>query len=346
MADPVTLFILVAAGERPDLTRAMASATHDALGSSSVVVVREVPEPSDTEALATERSENADAVVELSWTDAHHEQASVKMHIARDRRWVERSIGFLRLDADAERGRTLGFTIASILPQTAIATPMGSAPTGAGTSTPVSGPTGADTVPVPLPTLPPSTTGTGPAAIPRPVAPSTAAPRPDFALDVLGLGEIGGGGDWGAGGGAAAQWFPIRNLSVRLAGGLRAGSIDAAHATTLTLFASGGMAFHPWRTSLAHPFGASFRAEFLFLDESVTYSGHTEYRRLPRLGGGVPGLALGVDGSWRFATNVELVAGVGIEGVFLTTYVDVPGARQTTLGPWSAIGETGMRFDF
>jgi hypothetical protein len=104
------------------------------------------------------------------------------------------------------------------------------------------------------------------------------------------------------------------------------------------------MVFHPWRTSLAHPFGASFRAEFLFVDESVTHSGNV--KRLGSPPGRLPGLALGVDGSWRFATNVELVAGVGIEDVFLYTYVDVPGARQTTLAPWSAIGETGLRFDF
>jgi hypothetical protein len=331
MADPVTLFILVAAGERPDLTRAMAGATHDALGSSAVVVVREVPEPNDTEALATERSENADAVVELSWTDARHEQASVKMHIARDRKWVERSIGFLRLDADAERGRTLGFTIASIVPQAAIATPM---PAPAPASAPAPVPASA---PAPAPAA-------SPAPIPQNVAvPSTAAPRPDFALDVLGMGEIADGADWSAGGGAAAQWFPIRNLSVRLAGGVRAGSIDAAHATTLTLFASGGMAFHPWRTSLAHPFGASFRAEFLFVDESVTHSG--KLLRLGSPGPGLPGLALGADGSWRFASNVELVVGIGIEDLFHPTHVEVRGALLATIA-FSAVGETGLRIDF
>src|SRR5208283_4723946 len=118
MADPVTLFILVAAGERADLTRAMVGATHEALGASAVVVVREVSgELSDAEAMATERSERADAVVELSWVDSRHQQAALRMHVAQEERWVERSIGFLRSDADSERGRTLGFAIASVFPQ-------------------------------------------------------------------------------------------------------------------------------------------------------------------------------------------------------------------------------------
>jgi hypothetical protein len=160
-----------------------------------------------------------------------------------------------------------------------------------------------------------------------------------LAIDVLGLGEIGGAGDdWSAGGAAAAQWFPIRTLSLRLGGGGRAGNIDPARASTLTLFATGGMAFHPWRTSLARPFGASFRAEFLFVDESVTHSGQTLALRRP-------GLALGADGSWRFASNVEVVAGIGIEDLFPTAYVEVRGMRLATL-PWSAIGETGLRIDF
>jgi hypothetical protein len=153
-----------------------------------------------------------------------------------------------------------------------------------------------------------------------------------------------------AGGAASAQWFPIRHLSLRLGGGVRTGNIDidAAHASTLTLFASGGMAFHPWRTSLARPFGASFRAEFLFVDESVTYSGKVKNLRLRGFPGvpGLPGLALGADGSWRFAPDVELVAGIGIEELFIQrTCVEVKGVCST-LTPLSAIGETGLRIDF
>jgi hypothetical protein len=359
MTDPVTLFILVTAGERADLTRAMAGATHDALGASAVVVVREVPgEPSDAEALDAERTEGADAVVELSWVDPHHQQASVKMHVARDRRWIERSVGFLRFDPDAERGRTLGFTIASILPQSPLApteaTPASSGPTGASATATPTGLASSAAVAV-APPVPSSAALPAPSPpVPEPSAPARSGRRLNLSVDVLAVGAVGVGGNDpkndanGSGGGAAAiQWFPIRNLALRLGGGLRAGSSDRAKANTLTVLGTGGLAFHPWRTSPIHPFGASLRADFLFSDESLTYfangpkanEAQVQHRRHP-------GLELGVDASWRFASDVELVAGLGIEDVFTTTHVAIDHTTVATLSPVSAFAEAGLRLDF
>jgi hypothetical protein len=351
MADPVTLFILVAAGERPDLTRAMAGATRDALGANAVVVVREVTgEPNDPEALALEHSESADAVAELSWTDARHQQASVKMHIAQDQRWVERSIGFLRLDADAERGRTLGFTIASILPlATPALTPAPEIPAPVGTpGAPATASPSAPTLAVTIEHTPTSASEVTPA--PSPPQPSAPARRLNLAVDALAIGAVATAenANVGTGGAIAAQWFPYRHLSLRVGGGLRGGTIDAAQgANTLTTFASGGAAFHPWRTSVAHPIGASLRADFLFLDESITHFGQSpgqspevQHRRFP-------GLDVVADVSWRFAPDVELVAGCGIEDLFGTAYLDIRGSgRVATLTPLSATAETGLRLDF
>jgi hypothetical protein len=351
MADPVTLFILVAAGERPDLTRAMAGATRDALGANAVVVVREIAgEPNDPEALAIEHSESASAVAELSWTDARHQQASVKMHIAQDQRWVERSVGFLRLDADAERGRTLGFTIASILPQVPAApSPSPAIPAPAGTSgAPSTGSPSA--LPVPIEHTPTSPNELTPA--PSPPQPPAPARRLNLAVDALAIGSMATAenANVGTGGGIAVQWFPYRHLSLRIGGGLRAGTIDAAEAiTSLTTFVSAGAAFHPWRTSVARPFGASLRAGFLFLDESVTHFGQSlgqsvqgtevQHRRFP-------GLDVAADVSWRFAPDVELVAGGGIEDLFGTAYVDIRGGRVATLTPLGVTAEAGLRLDF
>jgi hypothetical protein len=348
MADPVTLFILVAAGERPDLTRAMVGATRDALGANAVVVVREATgEPNDPEALAIERSESADAVAELSWTDARHQQASVKMHTARDQRWVERSIGFLRLDADAERGRTLGFTIASILPQAPPApspSPAMPAPTGTSGAPSITSPS-APSPAVPIEQSP--TSPSEPTATPTPPQPPAPARRLNLAIDALAIGSVAtaGNSNVGTGGGIAIQWFPYRHLSLRVGGGLRAGTIDAAEANTLTTLVSAGAAFHPWRTSVTHPFGASLRAEFLFLDESVTHFGQSpevtevKYRRFP-------GLDVAANVSWRFAPDVEIVAGGGIEELFGTAYLDIHGGHVATLTPLAVTAETGLRLDF
>lgn len=344
MADPVTLFILVAAGERPDLTRAMAGATRDALGANAVVVVREVAtEPSDPEALAIEHSENADAVAELSWTDARHQQASVKLHIAQDQRWVERSVGFLRLDADAERGRTLGFTIASILPQAA-AVPSPSNATPAPTATSSEAPSaGSPSIPSTAVAIQ-RTSGLGEAApTPPPQEPPTPARRLNLSIDALAIGGIATAGDSnvGTGGAIAVQWFPYRHFSLRIEGGLRGGTIDAAQANTVTTLVSGGIAFHPWRTGGTHPFGASLRAEFMYLDESVTHFGQSTQVHFRHF----PGFDIAADASWRFASDVELVAGGGIEALLGTAYVDVQGKRLD-LTPLNAIGEIGLRLDF
>jgi hypothetical protein len=165
-----------------------------------------------------------------------------------------------------------------------------------------------------------------------------------LAVDALAIGAVATAENpnVGAGGGIAVQWFPYRHLSLRVGGGLRQGTINVAQANTLSLFVSGGAAFHPWRTSVAHPFGASIRAEFLFLDESITQIGQSpevKYRYFP-------GLDVAADVSWRFAPDVELVAGGGIEDLFGTAYVDIRGGRVATLTPLGVTAETGLRLDF
>jgi hypothetical protein len=359
MADPVTLFILVAAGERSDLTRAMVGATHDALGASALVVVREVSgDLSDVEALATERGESADAVVELSWTDSRHQQASLRIHIAEERRWVERTIGFLRSDADSERGRTLGFAIASILPQTpslagaasahaaAPSPPTGGSPEPAATAAaPTSQSPRSDAPPVR-----PSDGISGPARLPWAAIPPQSPPDPmqarrlNLAVDTLARAVGIGGNASAVGGEAALQWFPLRSLSLRLGAGLQGGAIYPASANTLTVFACAGVVLHLWRASVAHPFGASLRAEGLLVDESLTYFGPAQPSPTT-VANRFPGLGLVADVSWRFAPDVELVAGGGMEDVFVSGYVDIGPVQKATLSPLNAVAEAGLRLD-
>ncbi|HEV3191402.1 MAG TPA: hypothetical protein VGY54_12930, partial [Polyangiaceae bacterium] len=168
MPAPVTLIVLVAAGSGSNpTTRTMAATTRDALGSSARVVVRETrSEPSDVEALAVERSDHADAIVELSWGDPQGRQAKLRMHVARSGRWIDRSIGFRPSDADSERGRTIGFAIASILPETPT---EGSEPSVSSTSAPPSGVS-------PASRSAPAATAANPATTPATATPATASP--------------------------------------------------------------------------------------------------------------------------------------------------------------------------
>jgi hypothetical protein len=119
MPDAITLIVLVAAGDAGgSVASAVTKAAREALGPGAHVVVREAhPSPADAEALAVERAESCEAVAELAWADPKHRDASLRVHVARTGRWLERTIEFRSFDADSERGRTLGFAIASMVPQ-------------------------------------------------------------------------------------------------------------------------------------------------------------------------------------------------------------------------------------
>ena len=113
MAGPLTLILLVAAGESADpVTRGIAAAARSALGSDGRLVLRQCPgPPNDQQALDLEASEHADAVAELRWSRVHHREAALRMHVASTNAWIDRRIDFRHADADSERERTVAFAM-------------------------------------------------------------------------------------------------------------------------------------------------------------------------------------------------------------------------------------------
>jgi hypothetical protein len=170
MADPVTLVILVAAGEAasPSAT-AMAQGARDAFAGTAAEVREARGIPTDNDAAALEDEAHPDAVAEVLWRDADHRHATVRVHLRRSARWIERSFSFGASDPAAERGRTLGFAVAAILP--AAASPA-TAPAGA-----IAPPSATATAGVPTPAgTAASTPGTAPA--PPPAASPAGLPAP------------------------------------------------------------------------------------------------------------------------------------------------------------------------
>jgi hypothetical protein len=325
MGGALTLVVLVAAGGSADpATAAMARATHDALGAQTSVVVRESAAngPSDEEVIAAEKTAGADAVVAVRWTDAQHAHAELRVHVARSGRWLDRAIGFESSDADAERGRTIGFAIASMLPEpsTASEPPPGLAP-----SAPGARPTSTAEQPPP-PRVPP------------PHGPPTAT------LGLLGVAAVGGDAQ-GIGGALAGEWIAAPSFALRAGGAVRAGSIDTAHANTLAAYAAAGVVWRPVEATMARRFGLELRADYLLLYQSATRfssadassSTHSEWFS------GVDAVA---DASWLLAESVELVAGAGAEEVFGTRYISVGGTRLATLPPLRVVMEAGIRARF
>jgi len=118
MSVAAVLAILVVAGESqtPVIATTYGSAS-DVVGTGGTVRLVEVAALSDAEALRVEKALSTRATVQLEWRDATHLRASLRLHASRTDRWVDREIAFADEDTPVERGRTLGFAIASMLPE-------------------------------------------------------------------------------------------------------------------------------------------------------------------------------------------------------------------------------------
>jgi hypothetical protein len=348
MADPLTILLFVATGEGSDATtRAMARATREALGYGASVEVRETAsELTDDDALVAEQLAHADALVELTWSDPSHRNAALRVHVARSGRWIGRSLGFMASDAGSERGRTIGFAVASMLPEAA-----GEGQAVSSTPGPEPGP------PQSPPASPPVSAPLAEPAAPRDVPlPTPPQGLPSFALDLFGLAATGVGGDGdGAGGGAAFSWFVWAPVSLRLGAGLRAGNINSgvARFATLTATASAGVAWHPMRSTPSHPFGMSLRADYLLVYQSArrvpASSARCEQgaRAIGRCDGWLSGIGLVADAAWLFSPDAAAIVGLGLEDVFVTTNLSIQGhAYAAALPPLRAVVEAGVSVRF
>jgi hypothetical protein len=166
-----------------------------------------------------------------------------------------------------------------------------------------------------------------------------------FQLDVTGLGATGVDGGLEYGGGAAARWFVLPRVSVRLGGGARTGSVPAADASLLTLLATAGVALHPWRATASHPLGMSVRVDYLLANQQMTHFSGDEPApvTISRWLSGLDGL---VEGQWFFARDIGLIAGVGAEDVFGTTTVSMRGPLVASIPPLRGVGEIGLLISF
>lgn len=91
-------------------TVAMRNATHDALGPDSVVRAEPLPDTDSPPPQALKAS----GVVRVTWDEGEHRRARVSCYLPALDRWVEREVVFAPSDPEFERGRTLGFLVASI----------------------------------------------------------------------------------------------------------------------------------------------------------------------------------------------------------------------------------------
>jgi len=331
MGDPFTVVILVAAGGAADpTTYAIERAASEALGRSARVLVHEsMGAPTDGEALAASPATGQSAIVEVTWGDGGHRVAVLRVHLAGSERWLDRTIGFGASDADSERARTIGFALASMIPEseTNAAAPPPSAPPPETASVAAVATSARD-----------EEVDRGPSDL------ATSARR--FALDLFAVGAAGVNASVeAAGAGGAVEAFMFPPFALRFGGAVRAGPMTSARGSVITLLGTVGLSLQPWRPAPTRPFGAGLRFDYVLMSQSLSHeslTGSTASTRSRALSGG----DVLAEFEWECAPGVELVLGAGVEEMFATTYIDLNGTRVAALPPLSALAEAGLRLPF
>jgi hypothetical protein len=280
--------------------------------------------PSDDGALEIGRGLSADAVAEVTWADASHRHASLHVHPRPLSRWIDRDIGFDPSDADVERGRTLGFAVAAMLPDR-VRPQLPPQPPGA----------------VVPPALPPGSedldiengTGTGR----RRGTGTEGGAHAHGAVDVVAAAAAGGDAT-GIGGGLALRILLDAHFAVIGSGGVRVGSDSSAQATPLILFVGAGLGWRAMGEDARFRFG--FRLDGFGMRESLSRTGAGAQARW------VPAADLLAEGILRMTQGAGVVLGVGAESAFGTTDVFVRGQKVSTIPPLRFIGVLGIEAAF
>ncbi len=316
MSHALVLVMLVQSTDATDpSTSAAIDAAHHTLGSDAIVKVTGYTEPPSDEALQ-KLSPGADAVVAVSWSDEHR-HVHLRMLRVADGSWVDRDIGFETRDASHERGRTIGFALASMLPE-ADDRPTEPSGVGSGGVAPL-----IDTAPA-VPTPPPPRSFRG-------------------AASAVGLGAVGVGGYGGGfGGGLALEWYVNPWLGLRASASGRSGEVGPVAATAYLI--SGGLGA---RARLVRRAGIELgaRADMLLLWEQLTHldahdSGPREQSHV------LPAANVALDFGWYINDTAGLHIGAGTEIALGQTDLYLRGAKVAALVPVRAFSELGLRVRF
>jgi hypothetical protein len=314
MSQAVIVLAIIVSGKDASgpATDAMRAAAGVALGSRRVVAVREEEVLSDDVALDIEDSLGARAVVQVAWVGDDRTQAHVRLHIAQNDRWIDRTISFAAADTMQERGRAVGFAITSMIPEEELA---------------------AARAPPPTPTPPAA-----------PAAPPAGPPR--LALHLTGIGSTGiGGSAGGVGAALAGELFVVTGLSVRVGAGARDGEVPGLRGTDLAVMVSGGIGLWPLPPAPNRLVAVALRIDGLALHHDLSHEveagGATS-----RQGRWLPGLDVIAELSWSFSRTVAAVTGAGVEVAFGNTDVVVDDAQVATLPPLRGVAEVGLRVSF
>jgi hypothetical protein len=348
---------VIAVGEASNpATVTLRATVQESLGPGTSILLVETTHPTNAESLRIENELGAGAVVLVVWREVAHLHAVLRLHVANGSRWTTREIGFSSQDTLEERGRTLGFAIGSIWPETetvARSPPEAKSPPKDGLTAASGLPTenAPSTLPQrsevePLRFLPPREGGRVPGPSARLAVPADIAPFRPVRVGISAVGAIGIGGlAYGLGAGAECELFLARDLGVRIGAGVRIGSISELPGKDLVSSLAAGLDWWALPTSSSRSVGFGLRGDLLAIHHQVTATSAGQQEAHGRL---MPGADLLLSAGFRLTSRVELVAGLGAEIAFGTTEIRTGSPPETvaTIPALREVTEVGFRLGF
>jgi hypothetical protein len=331
MAAFTVLVLVVASSPGPEA--AIVRAANEALGLDAKVLVRRVPTlASDEEALELERAASADAVVEVVRTEF---KVALHAHLAQGSRWIDRELHFSHGDAPADEWRTVGFALASMIPDP----PRGAEPAHTVEEPQVTERARVDAMPSAPPLLDQAPFDADRVRDARPRARR-------FAIDLAAEGRSAfHSDDIGAGAAIAAHWFFVDHFAVRAAASLRTSEVERGNAEASSLLFDGALGV-AWRSApRLTPGTLSFaaRIDAVLTDQRMTRDPTAQGGAFHRV---VPGADLVANALWTVTPQLAVLAGVGGQGAFRTSPVRLEGGRVATMAPVAPVFEAGFRTVF
>ncbi|HEY2404650.1 MAG TPA: hypothetical protein VGI10_01535 [Polyangiaceae bacterium] len=319
--------VLVSGAEVNDQsTTALTQAAREVLGANAAIEVRTYAEPQDDSELVRSAPVEG-AIAEVVWQDPQHRHAWLRCYVSSEGRLIAREIAFEPDDAPRERGRMLGFALASLVPRTV------SANSASGQHTPQE-----IAQPAPVLTEPPTRVEV---PVVAPLAPPTAH-RYYAAIDVVAAGATGLAGGLGAG--IDGRWFFHPALGLRLGFAVRRSEIESARVFSDLKYAALGLGFR-FAGDDASRFTLGGRADFLLLAHEVgrfpAQSVATERRTSL-----MAGADLLLEGTLSLSTNAALIGAAGLEVPFADDLELADDQTIAELPPLRAIAELGIRARF
>src|SRR4051812_21137126 len=112
----LALLVLLSPGDEPMAT-SLAAAMRAALGAETELELRFVAgPPADDAARALAREGRAASIALIRWGDESHQKAQLRLYDEASARWIVRELVFAKQDAPEEKGRAIGFNLASMMP--------------------------------------------------------------------------------------------------------------------------------------------------------------------------------------------------------------------------------------